>query len=145
MHLNINPVLHLLRGEVLRGVALVLNIDTNHIELISYKVKEVLLQLFTLAKRLSVSALISALGKCQLFPVHSKLDLIKVTRCHFHHQGHLWSRRSGSLWKSNSNGGEVQVLDVSSSYERFTSSCRASRVCFRSLVCKELEKLLTFS
>lgn len=43
MHLNINPVLHLLRGEVLGGVALVLNIDTDHIELISYKVKEVLL------------------------------------------------------------------------------------------------------
>lgn len=97
MHLNINPVLHLLRGEVLGGVALLLNIDTDHIELISYKVKEVLLQLFTLAKRLSVSALISALGKCQLFPMHSKLDLIKVTRCHFYHQGHLWSRRSGSL------------------------------------------------
>lgn len=39
MHLNINPVLHLLRGEVLGGVALVLNIDTDHIGLISYKVK----------------------------------------------------------------------------------------------------------
>lgn len=36
---HINPVLYLLRGEVLGGVALELNIDTNHIELISYKVK----------------------------------------------------------------------------------------------------------
>ena len=35
---ELGPVL-LLRGEVLGGMALELNIDSNHIELISYKVK----------------------------------------------------------------------------------------------------------